>query len=311
MNESENSNPLISNECETNQTNNDLEKNKSNQGELIENTENTSIETDNQIKSQLTDDNNKLINNLIDEINDDNKIEEEIIEKENSNQEYQKRFSNAKVESIMHPKSHNPKVLAHQSYQLNDNVTKIEEEIRFELKETSDYILDSEEKFYFRKTYLISTNVPVNKNLEMNNEKFNNNESKPNNKKQEESLEKRVKFSVQKIIFEYPMGEELDDYKQKISSKIKKSKESNKVKNKKPANDDDLTESERIKLEEVRKQREAAEIAKKLEAEELERIRVSQKIDVDTNKKENTEKPSKLDKKGNKKEKEKKKSKKK
>jgi len=248
-----------------------------------------------------TDENNHTENlNLILGEGDDEEDEDDEIEKEIKKQESLtlQKFSKVKVDCERKPRGiQSTKVLKHNSLKLDNDVVKIEEEVRFEIGEQSEYVLDPSEQFYVKKK-ILTTNL---NNLKKDNNscnlakpgqmKYNTtkmvssgkkdifafhdwNKEKEIDKELEKEAEKKiglmtekknVKFSVKKIVFEYKEPEEeLPDLPiKKKSSKKQKKKEND---DEEEEDDSGLTEKEREKLREIREKRMKSKLAKQVES---------------------------------------------
>lgn len=238
-----------------------------------------------------------LINN-IDLVDDDDKQEEdennfeEELKKQAEEVEgvLKKKLSNHNVEKMKTHSFQSTKVLKHNIFMLDDDVKKIEEEIRFDLGNNSEYVLDDSEQYYIRKSLKeqqkagfkpvrFKTCGNINKNplknldsLNDNSDEDSDNEEKKNiniNRQNVSPPRKNVKFSVKKVIFEYPEGDNLPDILTKEDEENGVNSNKKAKKKKKVLNDDDeLSEAELKRLEEVRKKREEQRIAKEIENEE-------------------------------------------
>lgn len=206
---------------------------------------------------------------------EEDKFEEKIKNQELEIQEVQKKFSH-NIEKLKTRRFQSHTVLKFGSLKLDDDVTKIEEEIRFD-EVNSEFVLDPSEKFYVKKNKLEENNLHVFG-------RFNTDKLVTTKKHDTESSPKKnVKFSVKKIIFEYPEGNELPDIMPKESKK-KNSKSKGKKNKKNYQEEDDLTESEMKKLEEIRQKREEQRLSKLAEQEEKQKTKETKEIKVNDNK---------------------------
>ena len=203
------------------------------------------------------------VENDVENEEDEDKFEEKIKNQEKEIQEVQKKFSH-NVERLKTRRFQSHTVLKFESLKLDDDVTKIEEEIRFD-EVNSEFVLDPTEKFYVKKN-----KVEDKENNSFVYGRFNTDKLVTLKKQMTESSppKKNVKFSVKKVIFEYPEGNELPDYVPKEIKSKKNSKSKGKKKKNNFQEEDDLTESEMKKLEEIRQKREEQRLAKLAEQEE-------------------------------------------
>jgi hypothetical protein len=236
--------------------------------------------------------------NSIDDIDDCeiDKLEDESEEELKRNE----RFKGVRSDSFRLRKTQSTKVAnIGGKLKINDEVTKLEEEIRLVIGNNSDYVLHPSEMFYVKKDKLhlpvrsLTTNL-----LEFNHlDKFNEDLKKEEKKKEEQNertyvkrfySKKNVKFSVKKVVFEYNDNKELPDFVPNSNSKSKRnsilstrSKFSNlnnkEIPNLSESSEDDsadssddgeLSSKEKEKLNELKRKRQEREIAKKVELEE-------------------------------------------
>lgn len=277
--------------------------------------------------ASLVDFDDQMLNNIIvdmDEEEDKNKMEideaqfvSDVFKSENISPEVSRKFSKAKVDSVSSKYRSTNNIVrsinkTKNIFQLEDDVVKIEEEIRLDLNKDSEYVLDPSEQFYIKKDELKkiresrddlfdcqanrfhSTNLPVNKfltnsslNIESTSKEVSKVENEVENQEKDEKIDsdeefertrrrfesgKSVKFSVKKVVFEYPEEAECKGQtKFYQSSKVfpnstLKEKENNNSDS--DSDGDGLTEKERQRLEETRKRREEQALAKKVEEEE-------------------------------------------
>lgn len=206
---------------------------------------------------------------------EEDKFEEKIKSQELEIQEVQKKFSH-NVEKLKTRRFQSHTVLKFDSLKLDDDVTKIEEEIRFD-EVNSEFVLDPSEKFYIKKN-------KVEENSSHVFGRFNTDKLVTTKKYiTEASPKKNVKFSVKKVIFEYPEGNELPDIMPKEPKK-KNSKSKGKKNKKNYQEEDDLTESEMKRLEEVRQKREEQRLSKLAEQEEKQKPKENKETKVNDNK---------------------------
>jgi hypothetical protein len=208
------------------------------------------------------------------------------------------RFKRVRSDSFRMKKTQSTKVAnIGGKMQINDEVTKLEEEIRLVISNTSDYVLHPSEMYYVKKN---SLHLPVRSlttnHLECNHlDKFNEDLLKEEKKKEEEKQElyvkrfnskKNVKFSVKKVVFEYNDNKELPDFVPTktnkrgsiLSTKSKFSNINKEIPKLSESSDDDsasdssdnggLSQKEKEKLNELKRKRQEREIAKKVELEE-------------------------------------------
>eukprot|EP00340_Litonotus_pictus_P001035 CAMPEP_0170515394 /NCGR_PEP_ID=MMETSP0209-20121228/1834_1 /TAXON_ID=665100 ORGANISM="Litonotus pictus, Strain P1" /NCGR_SAMPLE_ID=MMETSP0209 /ASSEMBLY_ACC=CAM_ASM_000301 /LENGTH=308 /DNA_ID=CAMNT_0010799863 /DNA_START=9 /DNA_END=936 /DNA_ORIENTATION=- len=241
-------------------------------------------------KKDITETNQNMIDIVSSE--DDDGEEDALIEEELRRQEsltLKSKFSKINIDVNKRARFQSTKVLNHNIYKLEDDVTKIEEEIRFELGEKSEYVLDPSETFYSKRansmspgllpnryntsniighSYDISGKVEKKEPKEKAEESHPHFDLKEGEKKefQPQKMSKNVKFSVRKVVFEYP-DHDLPDFVPEKKSKKKNMKNIEKVVVSDSSEDDDsgLTQKEKEKLAEIKKKREEAQIAKKIE----------------------------------------------
>lgn len=222
------------------------------------------------------------------------------------------KFINAKVDCERRPRGfQSTKVLSHNTLKLDNDVVKIEEEVRFEIGDNSEYVLDPSEKFYIRKK-MVTDNLkkvefkpaPTNfgkygTSKEIAKSKIDNyNESNTTEEDHESEMKKKllqdkknVKFSVKKIVFEYKENDdELPDFvpiRKKSSGKVQAKKikkssfsseeENNEDKESEEGENDGLSEKERQKLKEIKEQRMKSQLAKEIET--IEKMKFSHGLD--------------------------------
>lgn len=140
--------------------------------------------------------------------------------------------------------AHSTKIKAH--IEIGD-VTRTEQEVILDLPQDSEFVLDESELFYRRKSP----------------EKINS--SKNEECKTEVISKKRVLFSTIKVVYEFYQKPELPDFKSSKQKEAKSSKSKKKQKSnyKSKNDDDDLTEDEIQRLNELRKKRAASQDSEK------------------------------------------------
>lgn len=251
-------------------------------------TENLTTEKDKKVKILLSQEyNNSSSTIILNSEENDNKFDDELKFQENlalstkltnNNDVERKKYNILKLNST--------KVITHTSniFKISDDITKIEEEIRFEVGGNSKYVLHQSEKFYckpdeIKRSY--TSNI-INSDAHKKKDEYILNGL--NSKEIEEKIlsenelnmvksktSKNVKFSVKKVIFEYPDQPPLVDLKKNSNVKVKILDSSENSGSEDDEDDDELTEKEKLRLKEIKKKRKEQEEAKKVEREEKER----------------------------------------
>ena len=209
------------------------------------------------------------------------------------NDEEDKHFNQAKVDSIYKCNSKSAHVLLTKSKIQLENCVQIEEEIRFNLPESSDFILDESEKFYRHKTQeekeLSEERIKaLNKAQGLSNAFRSKTANFINSNLSKDEKKKSIMFSTVKVIYEYS-DDEIEDYNDyckrkgiassqsvssfgsKSSKSSKGSKGSNKKNKKKKyknekfvskveSDDDGLSEKELERLKEAKRKRNEAKV---------------------------------------------------
>jgi len=229
----------------------------------------------------------------LDDLEIDNKETESVEE-----QKRDERFSRVKSDSLRLKKTQSTKIANISIFKINDDITKLEEETRLEISNTSEYVLDPTEQYYIKKNKLYMPKMPVrsNTNKQIISDQMDKfiAEIKKDEKKVEDEKEvkyvkrfdtnKSVKFSTKKVVYEYNDDKTLPDFVPKMKAKsntcsskfniggnipkLPESSDNDSESDDSLVLEDELTEKELEKLKEIKKKREEQEIAKKIENEE-------------------------------------------